>query len=30
MFERMRGWFRDDVAGLQEFAGRRFAGWHEY
>jgi hypothetical protein len=30
LFERMRGWFRDDVAGLQEFAGRRFAGWHEY
>jgi hypothetical protein len=30
LFERMRGWFRDDVAGLQEFSGRRFAGWHEY
>jgi hypothetical protein len=30
LFERMRGWFRDDVAGLQEFAGRRFDGWHEY
>jgi hypothetical protein len=28
--ERLRGWFRDDVAGLQEFAGRRFDGWHEY
>jgi hypothetical protein len=27
---RLRGWFRDDVAGLQEFAGRRFDGWHEY
>jgi len=30
LFERMRGWFRDDVAGLQEFAGRRFQGWNEY
>jgi hypothetical protein len=30
MFEQMRGWFRDDVAGLQEFAGRRFEGWNEY
>ncbi len=30
MFERMRGWFRDDVAALQEFAGRRFDGWNEY
>ena len=30
IFERMRGWFRDDVAGLQEFAGRRFEGWNEY
>ncbi len=28
--ERLRGWLRDDVAGLQEFAGRRFDGWHEY
>jgi len=28
--ERLRGWFRDDAAGLQEFAGRRFDGWHEY
>jgi hypothetical protein len=30
MFERMRGWFRDDVAGLQDFAGRRFDGWNDY
>ncbi len=30
LLERMRGWFRDDVAGLQDFAGRRFDGWHEY
>jgi hypothetical protein len=30
LFERTRSWFRDDVAGLQEFAGRRFEGWHEY
>ncbi len=30
LFERMRGWFRDDVAGLEEFAGRRFEGWNEY
>ncbi len=28
--ERLRGRFRDDVAGLQEFAGRRFDGWSEY
>jgi hypothetical protein len=30
MFERMRGWFRDDVTALQDFAGRRFDGWNEY
>jgi hypothetical protein len=30
MFEQMRGWFRDDVAALQEFAGRKFDGWNEY
>jgi hypothetical protein len=30
VFERMRGWFRDDVASLQEFAGRQFQGWNEY
>jgi hypothetical protein len=30
LLDRMRGWFRDDVAGLQEFVGRRFDGWHEY
>jgi hypothetical protein len=28
--ETLRALFRDDVAGLQEFAGRRFAGWHDY
>jgi Sulfotransferase domain len=28
--ETLRGRFRDDVAGLQEFAGRRFEGWNEY
>jgi hypothetical protein len=28
--ERLRGYFRDDVAALQEFAGRHFAGWHDY
>jgi hypothetical protein len=28
--EKLRVLFRDDVAGLQEFAGRRFEGWHEY
>jgi hypothetical protein len=28
--ERLRSFFRDDVAGLQEFAGRHFDGWHEY
>jgi Sulfotransferase domain len=30
MFEQMRGWFREDVAALQEFAGRRFDGWNDY
>jgi hypothetical protein len=30
LFERVRAWFRDDVAALEEFAGRRFDGWHEY
>jgi Sulfotransferase domain len=30
LYERVRGWFHDDVAALQQFAGRRFAGWHEY
>ena len=28
--ERLRGRFRDDVAGLEEFAGRTFDGWSEY
>jgi hypothetical protein len=30
LLERLHGFFRDDVAALQEFAGRRFAGWREY
>jgi hypothetical protein len=30
VFERLRAAFRDDVAALQDFAGRGFAGWHEY
>jgi Sulfotransferase domain len=30
LFERLLGWFRDDVAALQEFAGRQFDGWHRY
>jgi hypothetical protein len=30
MFEQMRGWLREDVAALQEFAGRRFDGWNDY
>jgi hypothetical protein len=30
LFERLRETFRDDVARLEEFAGRRFAGWHDY
>jgi Sulfotransferase domain len=30
LFETVRGRFVDDVAALQEFAGRRFAGWHDY
>jgi hypothetical protein len=28
--EYLRGLFRDDVSGLQEFAGRKFEGWGEY
>jgi len=30
LFETIRGRFGADVAALQEFAGREFAGWHEY
>jgi hypothetical protein len=30
LFEVLRGRFRDDVAELQKFAGREFAGWHDY
>ncbi|HEX7293022.1 MAG TPA: sulfotransferase [Solirubrobacterales bacterium] len=30
LFETLRTRFGADVAGLQEFAGREFAGWHDY
>jgi hypothetical protein len=30
LFETVRGRFREEVAALQDFAGRRFAGWHDY
>jgi hypothetical protein len=30
LFEMLRGRFRDDVAALQQFAGRTFPGWNEY
>jgi hypothetical protein len=30
LFETLRGRFGEDVAALQRFAGREFAGWHEY
>lgn len=30
LFETLRGRFGEDVAALQDFAGREFAGWHEY
>jgi hypothetical protein len=30
LFETIRGRFGADVAGLQRFAGREFAGWHDY
>lgn len=30
LFETIRGRFGDDVAALQDFAGREFAGWHDY
>jgi hypothetical protein len=30
LFETLRGRFGEDVAALQQFAGREFAGWHDY
>ena len=30
LFETVRGRFGEDVAALQQFAGREFAGWHDY
>ena len=30
LFETIRGRFTEDVAELQKFAGREFAGWHDY
>jgi hypothetical protein len=30
LFETLRSRFGEDVAALQRFAGREFAGWHEY
>jgi hypothetical protein len=30
LFETVRGRFGSDVAALQSFAGREFAGWHDY
>jgi hypothetical protein len=30
LFESIRGRFTEDVAELQKFAGREFAGWHDY
>jgi hypothetical protein len=30
LFETVRGRFGSDVAELQKFAGREFAGWHDY
>ena len=30
LFETLRGRFGPDVAALREFAGREFAGWHQY
>jgi hypothetical protein len=30
LFETLRGRFREDTAHLQRFAGREFAGWHDY
>jgi hypothetical protein len=30
LFEKVRARFTEDVAELQKFAGREFAGWHDY
>ena len=30
LFETLRGRFGEDVAELQKFAGREFAGWNDY
>ncbi len=30
LFEQLRGYFTEDVAELQKFAGREFAGWKDY
>jgi len=30
LFETVRGRFGEDVKALQQFAGREFAGWHDY
>ena len=30
LLETIRGRFGEDVAALQKFAGREFAGWHDY
>ena len=30
LFETLRGRFHEDTAHLQRFAGREFAGWHDY
>ncbi|MDX6589946.1 MAG: hypothetical protein QOI84_1220, partial [Solirubrobacterales bacterium] len=30
LFETVRSRFGEDVAALQRFAGREFAGWHDY
>ena len=30
LFETLAGFFREEVSALQDFAGRDFAGWHEY
>jgi hypothetical protein len=30
LFETLRGRFGEDVAVLQQYAGREFAGWHDY
>ena len=30
LFETLRGRFAEEVAELQKFAGREFAGWNDY